>query len=499
MFQVNVRRDKDMYRFQADNVFNADNDNAQDCNENFEIAHDNDDVMGPEDLDHIKPTEHLKRTVKDNISLASSIIKYQTTNWRRLIEYTLAAVLCIATLYSVVIIQSEVVGCLVEIAVFTIMGIIVNAGALLKYVMLVMMIFVYWCDCFNNIEKKYLKLNKALFNEVKSRVKDLSDITSLPSFLQENRGFKSQELGEQADYESPDDVAERSARHWMINDLVLFVDSEDTPRIPRQLFDEVCNIRVAGVPGPVFRGHIEAVTQLSKIIIFIGFVFLIVLSFSSVYRISSTNQMLATMVGGFLPMMLRMFLAPPVPDVELGTVSFKSKMDEVIKNFCQYWPMYDLPFQIAPPPSNDDDDGGSDDDKSLQTAIDVADTDGPLSDPGMNKCLSVSNYQLNSIPAAFAASNGHGHKDQNKKYPTVAPSPEYADTMESVDGKVNKETKRAPKVVRVEEPTYEDVDLIVYLPEKYDEPWLDEWSDIQSIRSKTNSIINFSTGMSAKL
>ena len=42
-----------------------------------------------------------------------------------------------------------------------------------------------------------------------------------------------------------------------------------------------------------------------------------------------------------------MFLAPPRPEVELGTVSFKSKMDEVIKNFCQYWPIYDLPFEVV--------------------------------------------------------------------------------------------------------------------------------------------------------
>jgi len=66
-----------------------------------------------------------------------------------------------------------------------------------------------------------------------------------------------------------------------------------------------------------------------RIVLFIGFVFVIVLSFGAVYKISSTNQTLATVVGGFLPMILRMFLAPPAPNVEMGTVSFKSKMDEV--------------------------------------------------------------------------------------------------------------------------------------------------------------------------
>jgi len=191
-------------------------------------------------------------------------------------------------------------------------------------------------------------MNKTLFCEVKGRIKDLEKVTSLPSSLQENCGFKAQELNEQAAYEGSDDVAGKPPNHWMINDLVLFVDSEDTPRIPKQLFDEVTQIRVAGVPGPVFRGHLEALRQLFRILLFICFVFIVILSFGAVYKVSSTNQTLAVLVGGFLPMILRTFLAPPAPNVEMGTVSFKSKMDEVIKNFCQYWPIHDLPFELIP-------------------------------------------------------------------------------------------------------------------------------------------------------
>jgi len=72
----------------------------------------------------------------------------------------------VAGLYSVLIVLSECVGCLVEVLVFTLMGIIVNAGSLLKFIALAIMLVVYSYDCFNNVEKKYLKLNKALFSEV---------------------------------------------------------------------------------------------------------------------------------------------------------------------------------------------------------------------------------------------------------------------------------------------------------------------------------------------
>jgi len=89
---------------------------------------------------------------------------------------------------------------------------------------------------------------------VKGRIKDLEKVTSLPSFLQENRGFKSQELSEQADYETSDDVTDQPARHWLINDLVLFIDNEDWPRIPRKLF-EVSTTTVVSHARPASRQY----------------------------------------------------------------------------------------------------------------------------------------------------------------------------------------------------------------------------------------------------
>jgi len=88
------------------------------------------------------------------------------TRVRHFIAHCAAATLCVTALYSVLIVLSECVGCLVEMFVFTLMGIIVNAGSLLKFVALAVMLVAYSYDCFNNVEKKYLKLNKALFSEV---------------------------------------------------------------------------------------------------------------------------------------------------------------------------------------------------------------------------------------------------------------------------------------------------------------------------------------------
>lgn len=299
------------------------------------------------DLDEIDNLNLSQQSKFRSRSLSSTIIKFDEINKPcQYLGQILASIVCLLVFYSFLIIVAECIGSLVDILVFTLMGIIVNAGKLLKYIALTIMIVVYSYDSFNNVEKKYLKLNKALFTEVKCRIKDLDKVTSLPSYLQENRAFKSQELNEQAEYEMGDDVSVKPPRHWFLNDLVLFVDNEDMPRIPKKLFKNVCEIKVAGVPGPVYRGLMLAMKGFLKIVVFIVFVFMVVLTFGSVYQMSNTNQMLAALAGGSLPFILRTFMEPDKPDIEMGTVSFKSKLDEVIKNFSQIWPMFDFSFEL---------------------------------------------------------------------------------------------------------------------------------------------------------
>ena len=255
---------------------------------------------------------------------------------------------------------AECVGFAVEIAVFTLMGIIVNAGSALRYVSLIFLVGLYSHDCYHSVYQQYLTLNKSLFSEIKGRIKQISEVTSLPSYLQENRGFKSVENSEQADYEQEDDPAVDKRNHWNINDLVFFVDSDDTPRMPRSLFEEACQIRVDGSPGPIHLSILYATGRFLGIIVFLMFVFVVVMSFGDIYRISSTNQMLATLAGGFLPFIFKNVMSAARPQLDIKTVSFKSKLDEIIQNFQQNWPMADFPFDEAGPDDEKKDDDGDD-------------------------------------------------------------------------------------------------------------------------------------------
>ena len=380
----------------------------------------------------------------DSISQGSSVASSTVTttsslrlNCFRCVEHFAASMLCVVALYSVLIILSECIGCAVELAVFTMMGVIVNAAVLLKYVALVILLVVYSYDCFNNVQKNYLKLNKALFAEVKSRIRDLEKVTSLPSYLQENVAFKSQELSEQAEHETPDDVAARPARHWLINDLVLFVDNEDMPRVPRKLFEEICEIRVAGVPGPVYRGHLLALRQFLKLVLFVVFVFVVVLSFGDAYRMSSTNQMLATLAGGFLPLILRTMMGVQSSDIELGTLSFRSKLDEVIQNYRQYWPIYDLQFETVPTTTSHEPTTTADDISLTEVRKDI----GAQETAGMGGSLML---KQNS-------DNNHTSDEHVVKF-----------VQDSSD---------------VEN---EKVDILIQLPDWNEGCWISEWSDMQT-------------------
>ena len=393
---------------------------------------------------------------------------------QRFLFHIFAAILSIVMMYAVLLILSECVGFAVEMAVFTMMGVIVNAGAILKFTILLIMTVLYSYDCYNNVGKKYLKLNKALFGEVKGRINDLGDVTSLPSSLQENRAFKSQELDVQGEHESPDDVAERPPLNLLINDLVLFVDSEDMPRIPHQLFHEVCEINIAGAPGPVYRSLIEATKEFLQIVMFLVFVFIIVMSFGAVYKVSTTNQMLATLAGGFLPFLMRTFMAPSKPDIELGTVSFKSKLDEIIQNFFQNWPMYDFPMEKwteedEKAAQEKDKDKDEEDTELFDRCVQTGQEDKAIQTQAMNglpklKLQISENSNNNAATDNVANSNNNAGSSNSNSTDKKGGIPLTPLDMELK--KIDYEKEQAV--------TDEEVDIVIYLPVEKHEGWLRE-------------------------
>ena len=372
----------------------------------------------------------------------------------------------IVTLFSVMLLMSEVVSYIAEVLCFTLMGLIVNASKVLKYGSLMFLVVIYSYDCYSNVVKKYMKLNKDLFSEIKFRLgKAIDEFTSLPSHLQGNRGFKSCEASEQADYENDDDMAQTEAYQWAINDLILFVDSDDIPRIPKQLFEDVCQIRVSGSPGPIYRSLLQATGKFLMIVCFLMFIFIVVLSFGDNYKMSSTNQMLATMAGGFMPFMLIKLLRPNASEVNIKSVSFHSKLEEIITNFCQTWPLNDLLFDIEKAPVEGDEEVEGDNKEK-----DVKNGDGGEKHDKSNGKHDVkkkeSHAQNNNLSVI--------KKDSTARHSIKKPNPMMIRNKSNKDGS-NSDLFAAIDKMDLEPAEGGRVDILVYLAED-DYEWQLEWS-----------------------
>lgn len=314
----------------------------------------------------------------------------------------IVGLLCSVFMLSVLILFADVLGFAVEVFVFTLMGAVVNASSAAKYLMLGFWIMIYCTSCFNNMYDQYLDLNEKLFNFIKDKLKEeIKDVTLLRDELQKNTAFKffnhedlkklrDMEIEEELDsdieneedrdkirqnykgYGNENDSIEyvNQSLHWRVHSLILFIDSRDEPRIPKDLFHEICKIEAPGCPGPVHRSLMRAFRQLSYMVIFIIFVLITVMAFGDAYKISSTNQLLVTLAGGFLPFVIRFVIKPKTYSVDLNSYSFEGKIHQIIYKFQQAWPVYDLSFRVEstevvperPPPEEDgNEDGGPED------------------------------------------------------------------------------------------------------------------------------------------
>lgn len=284
---------------------------------------------------------------------------------RRLLVQVAVSMFFLLVLFSSVLLFIEAAGVIVEVLVFTMMGIIVNAGTTLKYVSMVLLVIVYMHSCYDNVYENYLMFNQTVIEDVMERVEDLKKIASLPSSMQENAAFQVKPV------EAVDEIPttfnpEKKEPQWRIGHLLLFFDSFDTPRIPLNLFKKLCEIRVHGAPGPVYINLLKATGKFSIIVVFLFFVMIVVMAFGSAHQMSSTNQTLATLAGGFVPMLLKNVLSSKGARLNLKTLSFKGQIDEIISEYKQNWPIYDFVVQQYDPKEEEEKEREKEREKELE-------------------------------------------------------------------------------------------------------------------------------------
>ncbi|CAH1777756.1 unnamed protein product [Owenia fusiformis] len=265
------------------------------------------------------------------------------------ILYVLFALLFLFCTYLILIVFAECVGFGLEMAIYTILGIIMNANYVLRYVIFVVLLFMYAYLGYNSVYKVYMAVNKRLFREIADRSSsEVSDVTRLPEYLQDNHAFK---VGNRIyvnpeDEGAAEDYSTNQKLNWTLRNTVLFIFKNDLHFIPKGLLSEVCKIEVGGSPGPIYKTIFRASIKFLCIVFYLLFVLLTVVLFGRLYPVSSTNQVLSILLCGLIPMFIRLTCFRR-PAASVPTQTFTSKIGEVLSSYEEDWPIADLPFEIV--------------------------------------------------------------------------------------------------------------------------------------------------------
>lgn len=261
----------------------------------------------------------------------------------RLLQLMIVIIFCLSVLFAFVLLISECLIFFLKIASFTMMGIIVNAGSTLKYVTMGILVLLYMHDCYQDVYQNYVTFTKEIIDILTDRAENIKEVASLSADEQQNAAFQVN-LPKTAVPIPTTFNNDKGEPRWNCGHLSLFLDKYDTPRIPLRLFQRMCEIQTWGSPGLVSINLLRATKKFVTINVFLAFVLIVVLAFGNVYRVSSANQTLATMAGGFVPLLLKNVFSSRVVKLNLKTLSFKGQMDEVLAAYRQNWPISDFLF-----------------------------------------------------------------------------------------------------------------------------------------------------------
>ena len=253
---------------------------------------------------------------------------------------------CLISLYSIIFLLTEIVSFAVEIFIHTLMGIILNAAVTLTYVSLILLLVVYANDCFGNVTKSFLAFNKTLNGMILGlgRKKCENNMYKIED-NQENLAFR---VGTEKStvVENPIEMVRDIIGYprWRVSRLLLFLSKEDVPLIPKSLYFAACKLPFYAVPGDLLMCYLRAAVEFGTIILFLLFVLIVVLAFGDTYQISTSNQLLATVAGGFVPFMLRkvVFKAHVAPSVDTSNINFQICFTHLLEKYKQSWPIHDI-------------------------------------------------------------------------------------------------------------------------------------------------------------
>ncbi|KAK3769986.1 hypothetical protein RRG08_061958 [Elysia crispata] len=249
--------------------------------------------------------------------------------------------------WSVTLMLMEIVTFFVELLVYTFMGVIVNAGTILQYVTVLFLLFMYSKNTFSRVANLYQAYHGVIHRELLGLIKEeIDEVAKQEATDQENTAFIVQ--GESSS-NTPKDVRPRikikeNQPQWSTQGMLVFLDKYDTPYTPEKFFFETIDLNYFGCPGPIYTNVLAALWEFLKIVLFLLFIFIVVMAFGDAYQVSTTNQLLATVVGGFVPFLFRYIFVSDagVGDIDTKSIQFITEFHRIINSYKQAWGVFDI-------------------------------------------------------------------------------------------------------------------------------------------------------------
>lgn len=253
---------------------------------------------------------------------------------------------------SILFLFLELLSFAIDVFLFTLTGLILNAEQLMVYLSFMFLLIVYGQDSYGSVRKRFLEFNKLLNNFILMQAEgNVRPVMYLPPELQDNEAFQVDidiSNGPNHHYETRRCVAleqnKKGFPRWSEHGLLLFLSNDDQPMIPWHFFTKACKMSLKGVPGDLLISYIRATGDFVVTICFLIFVLFLVFAFGESLRISFTNQMLATAAGGVLPFIFKTIVrrSRATPSINTDSILFRAKLKEVIDMNAEKWPIDDI-------------------------------------------------------------------------------------------------------------------------------------------------------------
>ena len=281
------------------------------------------------------------------------IDKYEEDNRRNNILRVVAVVMCTITILSVLTLITECVSFYMECVIYAIIGIILNLGKIVKFLVLLLFLMYYCYDSFSRVSSRYRNLGHFLNKEVQARVGNiLQEAVARSNETTNNKAFRVVPYRHDSNHERIILSADKKGRlKWRTQGLLFFLNERYNSYIPKDFCLQFTNLTHYLCPGPMYVLYFWALVEFTCIALFLLFVLFDILAFGEANNISTIHLSLVSVIGGFVPLIVRKYLLKihTKPYLYNETAIWGRIISDVINGYIRHWKVEDLEVRTCAP------------------------------------------------------------------------------------------------------------------------------------------------------